>query len=341
MEKGRLGPFFFFIVYLLENGYTMIYLKKFDNHAQYEAYASSALIRPNVSHCVAEDDMHYSPYVPDYSNKYLTFTALESGTFSFSGQSIQYSLDDGGTWATLASGVNTPTVAAGNKILWKATGLTPTSNGIGKFSATGNFDVEGNVMSLYYGDDFVGQTNLTGKNYAFKFLFDSITKVVNAKNLSLPATTLSNNCYMNMFQGCTSLVTAPELPATTLAEGCYVAMFVRCTSLTTAPELPATTLMGGCYMGMFEECTSLTTTPELPVTALVASCYRQMFRNCTNLNSITCLATDISTNNCTLNWVDGVAATGTFTADCHAAWTRGANGIPYGWTKITVGDCPE
>lgn len=211
--------------------------------------------------------------------------------------------------------------------------MTPTSNGIGKFSATGNFDVEGNVMSLYYGDNFIGQTNLTGKNYAFKWLFDSITKVVNAKNLSLPATTLSNNCYMNMFQGCTSLVTVPKLPATTLAESCYGGMFLYCVNLTTAPELPATTLMGGCYMSMFENCTSLTTAPELPVTVLVASCYRQMFRNCTNLNSITCLANDISANNCTINWVDGVAASGTFTKAANiSSWTTGANGIPTGWT---------
>ena len=30
------------------------------------------------------------------------------------------------------------------------------------------------------------------------------------------------NCYYNLFYGCTSLTTAPELPATTLASGCYL-----------------------------------------------------------------------------------------------------------------------
>ena len=35
-----------------------------------------------------------------------------------------------------------------------------------------------------------------------------------------------------MFEGCTSLVNAPELPATTLARGCYDLMFKGCTSLT-------------------------------------------------------------------------------------------------------------
>ena len=41
----------------------------------------------------------------------------------------------------------------------------------------------------------------------------------------LPAETLSNACYINMFEGCTSMVTAPTLPALTLANQSYQAMF--------------------------------------------------------------------------------------------------------------------
>ena len=76
-----------------------------------------------------------------------------------------------------------------------------------------------------------------------------------------------------MFEGCTSLTTAPELPATTLAEWCYCRMFWKCTSLTSAPELPATTLAEQCYCCMFGECTSLTSAPELPATTLANCCY--------------------------------------------------------------------
>ena len=36
-----------------------------------------------------------------------------------------------------------------------------------------------------------------------------------------------------MFNGCTSLTTAPELPATTLANGCYSNMFMNCSNLNT------------------------------------------------------------------------------------------------------------
>ena len=94
---------------------------------------------------------------------------------------------------------------------------------------------------------------------------------------------VSDYCYFSMFDGCTSLTTAPELPATTLANACYAGMFMNCTSLTTAPELPATTLANYCYLSMFYGCSSLTTAPSLPATTLDVDCYNSMFRGCTNL----------------------------------------------------------
>ena len=269
----------------------------------------------------------------DYENEYLTFVALESGTFKFSGNSINYSLDSGSTWTSLASDTNSPTVTAGNKIMWKAE-LTPNSSiGIGTFSSTGRFDVESNAMSLLYGDNFSDQTSLSGKDNAFKNLFNGCTTVVSAENLILPATTLADSCYDHLFYYCTSLTTAPQLPATTMAFFCYNYMFIGCKSLTTAPELPATTLAYGCYGNMFEGCSGLTSAPVLSATTLAKNCYAYMFRYCTSLNSITCLATDISASNCTNNWVSGVASNGTFTkAASMTSWTSGNNGIPNNWT---------
>ena len=38
------------------------YLKLFNNHTQYETYIqTNGIIRPNVSHCVSEKEMHYNP----------------------------------------------------------------------------------------------------------------------------------------------------------------------------------------------------------------------------------------------------------------------------------------
>ena len=245
---------------------------------------------------------------PDYSTMYLTFEAIESGTFSFTND-ISYSLDEGETWTTLNANTNSPTVTAGNSIMWKGN-FTPQGNeSIGTFSATGNFNAYGNVMSLLYGDNFVGQTDLTGKDWAFALLFLENAQIINAQNLILPATTLASYCYSNMFFDCTSLTTAPALPATTLANSCYQEMFYSCTSLTTAPALSATTL--------------------------VNSCYYYMFNGCTSLEEITCFATNITASNCIQNWVEGVSSTGTFKKNsAMSSWTTGVNGIPSGWTVV-------
>ena len=287
--------------------------------------------------CEQEEDVHYNPIIPhDYSQDYLTFVALEDGTFTFSGNAMQYSIDDGATWQTLASNTASPTVAAGNKIMWKQTGLVGKSQtGIGKFISTGRFNCEGNAMSLHYGDNFIGQTDLPNRESAFEALFKSCTNIVSCENLVLPATTLSRRTYFSMFSGCTSLTTPPSIiPATTFLDSMSCQnMFRGCTSLMTAPQLPATTLGYNCYSYMFHGCTSLTTAPALPAATLTSSCYSYMFYGCTSLNSITCLATDISESMCTSSWVNGVASSGTFTkAASMTSWTTGVDGIPTGWT---------
>lgn len=257
------------------------------------------------------DTLIYSGSTPptphDYSQDYLTFRALEDGTFSFSTSGMSYSVDNGSTWTELAASANTPTVASGSTILWKSTKTAVTNNGIGTFGSSGNFEVEGNIMSLEYGDNFSGQTSLTA-TYAFFKLFNALANLKNAENLVLPATTLTNYCYQYMFQGCRNLTTAPSI-------------------------LPATTLSTGCYWYMFNSCTSLTESPVLPAATLTQYCYRYMFQNCYALSAVTCLATDISANNCTQYWITSVPASGTFyKASTMDDWTTGDNGIPSNWT---------
>ena len=147
-----------------------------------------------------------------------------------------------------------------------------------------------------------------------------------------------------MFNGCSSLTTAPELPAITLGEGCYDSMFAYCTSLVTAPSvLPATTLANKCYQFMFYGCTALTTAPVLPATTLARYCYYHMFYRCSNLNYIKAMFTTTPSgtgpNYYTQNWVSGVAATGTFVKNSAAQWNvTGVHGIPNGWTVQTASE---
>jgi hypothetical protein len=197
-------------------------------------------------------------------DKYLTFVVANGNTkFKLSGNSVSYSLDSGTTWASLASDTYSPVISSGSTIMWKATNPTINGdNGIGRFYSSGStFDVEGNIMSLLYGDNYEGQTALQGDNQ-FRELFDSNTKLINASGVTLPATAMTANCYRSMFGNCSNLVSGPtELPATTLADSCYRYMFAK-TKVAIAPSiLPATTLAENCYYQMYSQ-TSITTAPS-------------------------------------------------------------------------------
>lgn len=88
---------------------------------------------------------------------------------------------------------------------------------------------------------------------------------------------------------------------------------------------------------MFENCSNLTTAPELPATTLAEKSYRYMFSGCTLLNEIKCNATDISATDCTEEWLDGVASSGTFYKNANmSSWTTGISGIPSNWTTQNI-----
>ena len=188
-------------------------------------------------------------------------------------------------------------VSTGNKVAFYGTAekyLDTTISG-----GTAQCYIYGNIMSLINATDFASATALT-EQAAFQRLFNENTCLLShpSKKLVLPAITLTNNCYTNMFYGCTGLTTAPELPATTLANYCYSYMFSGCTGLTTAPALPATTLAVGCYTYMFKGCAGLTTAPALPATTLANSCYASMFNGCAGLTTAPALPATILANYC-------------------------------------------
>ena len=316
---------------------------------------------PSGSAFESSDDPGPDPH--DYSKDYFTLVALENTTISINvpNGGLSYSLNSGSTWST-KSGSFTVDVQNGETLLLKGdvafNGATQQSTPY--IQSTGNYSVEGNIMSLSYEDDFVDKKTIQTNN-EYGYFFTKDTKLISAENLVLPATTLTKSCYSDMFKQCSSLTTAPELPATTLAQSCYYEMFRDCTSLTVAPELPATTLAKNCYQSMFygctllttapelpatelveqcydsmfSVCTSLTTAPELPATILAEDCYAKMFMYCTNLNYIKALFLTTPGRDLTTGWVSNVSATGTFVRNENATWSVvGVNGIPNGWDVI-------
>ena len=281
----------------------------------------------------------------DFSAEPLTFNILSPGTISWvasntaSKKTIDYNLNDG-DWTSITS--NTEgikiTVNHGDKIQFRGDNTAYCGDNpdlCSTFSgSTAEFEVEGNIMSLINSTNFTTATTLES-NFTFGGLFGDCTGLTSAENLILPATTLAIGCYFTMFDGCTSLTTAPKLPATTLAMGRYVSMFQGCTKLTTAPALPVTSLAMLCYQYMFQGCSSLTSAPELPATALTEACYVSMFNGCTKLTTAPALpATTLATScyqsmfqNCTsLTKAPALPAT-ILTQGCYSSMFNGCTSL--------------
>lgn len=274
-----------------------------------------ALSRADHSAALLSDDSSSIPLT-------LEFTAAGSITITNPWSTLKYTVNDG----TLTAYSAAITVANGDKVCFYAE-RSESGRVVNSFYIPMNIGcdadcyVYGNIMSLVTlnvnGSWDKTATVLTDEN-AFYSLFKDNTHIKNhaSKYLVLPATTLSAWCYWEMFRGCTGLTELPKnmLPATTLSDCCYTNMFDGCTNLVKAPDLPAPTLKQNSY--------------------------KSMFYGCSSLKSITCLATNISANWCLSNWVDGVAASGTFTkAASMESWTIGSTaGIPAGWVVVNAGN---
>jgi len=306
---------------------------------KYLCVAALALVGALTTGCSSDEpdlDVVMPPAASDSVslNTPLTLEAKEAGaqvTFTFSDRKasgvVEYSTD-GTSWSTYTGGTPITLNSVGDKVMFRSNCAKYDQSNI---SCDKDCYVYGNVMSLISPTDFATATELT-EIYTFRDLFKKNMHIVNhdSKPLSLPATTLTIGCYAYMFEGCTNLETAPALPATKLYDYCYQSMFGGCNKLTTAPDLPATKLANhcyqkmfkycwslctapstlpatklaiGCYESMFQNCGSLQTAPALPATKLDHYCYQSMFEGCDKLSSVTCLATDITANNCLRDWL--------------------------------------
>lgn len=120
----------------------MIYLKTFQNHSEYEQYVAEHELLPNVSMCINEEDIHYTP-VPDIFNGY---------------EHVDLDLPSGTMWAKCNLGADTET-ELGLYFQWAdSQGYKTTEIG----NATGKKPF--NWSDYKYGDASSGSSGLTKYN---------------------------------------------------------------------------------------------------------------------------------------------------------------------------------
>ena len=254
----------------------------------------------------------------NYSSKYFTVTNTSSTKNSISIKTkfdnwrhvVYISTDNGSTWnyrTVTTPGASLATLDPGGSVMIKHTGA------MGKYTsivaerycctivATQNFTVSGNIASLCFGDDFNTGSTLTMPESAYYGLFYDSTYLVSAENLYFGDYTSVNKYSMyQMFYGCTSLATLPDLSnIKTVGESGMDYMFYNCTSMATPPDLSKITSVGDYGMrSMFNGCKALTTPPDLSnMTTVGTYGMYQMFYNCTALTTGPVLSNITTVNN--------------------------------------------
>ena len=218
------------------------HLTNFDKHSNYDIYITGTnKIYPNVSYCQDNNEVHYNI---NYKTKYFTIKSLQNGniiswkaTHDDILKTISVSLDNGNTWTDYTSSIDDngtviATLNKGEKLIIKGTNATygtyvssPAAAHYNNIICSKKFIVQGNAMSLVNGDDFVDKVVLTG-TYTFYYLFNNSTNLIHAKNLILPATTLTNACYAAMFNGCSNLNYIKAMFTTDPNSGSYTSSWV-------------------------------------------------------------------------------------------------------------------
>lgn len=188
-------------------------------------------------------------------DEYFTIESLEdecvisltdrAGISEGIGGVVWYSINNSHwTWDNLSK--NPITLKKGYKVRFK------NNTSMGTFVITKKCKILGSIMSLCFMDDFKNKTSL--ESHKFPELFKGCNTIVSVDKGFLPATTLSDSCYRDMFYGCTNLVEAPVLPATILTYQCYFQMFHGCTKLNyikmLATDIPSGDRLNGWVYGV-------------------------------------------------------------------------------------------
>jgi hypothetical protein len=182
-----------------------------------------------------------------------------------------------------------------------AAGLNKLANYV-KFVIEGKAAASGNIMSLIKGSGFQDLKEIPNE-YCFAHLFEGCSTLVTAP--MLPATVLQPSCYRDMFAKCTALTTAPKFRAQKLAEYCCYEMFDGCKALTSVSNFPDVELAEFCFNTMFRGCTALTKAPVLPAKKLAKACYSNMFKSCTALEKAPELPAVVLEESCYARMFDG------------------------------------
>ena len=233
------------------------YIKLFQNHTQYEAYKNSAdYIRPNVSYCEDNKDVHYNPWEETRVVAKYNVTSTSSTINILNSSSVSYFTE------IEIDGVVQPSVVYSYKFdtlgehTVKYTLADPTRIDSMAFYNTG-------LVSVIIPD---GVTNINTQAFSFCRSLTSVT-------IPNSVTSISGSVFSN----CTNL-TSVTIPDSVTSIGSSA--FYYCSGLTSVVIPNSVTSIN---YGVFDSCRSLT---SVTIPDSVISIGNNAFRYCSSLTSV-------------------------------------------------------
>ena len=202
-------------------------------------------------------------------------------------------------------------------------------------NTTGAFDIavkKNDVVQLYSLNSSLGGNSVAGARGGTRAVDDG-AKYINIRP-SMKTEIFGN--VMSLLKGKDGFADADALEAKNTFYGLFAGAEKLVNDADRQLVLPATTLQEGCYQDMFNGCKGIEKAPELPAPTLEKNCYQEMFYDCSKLNSVKCLATDISAENSTKDWLGkaGSEATSEKVIETVVPMTPNSDdGVPAGWTE--------
>jgi len=256
------------------------YLKLFENHTQYETFigggGDTPFVKPNVSHCIEENEVHYNP-IPIMTVKYnVTDTSSQTKLCNRTGYFSVMEIDG----VVQPSVVSEYTFSTTGEHIVKYTLVDDTTIGNNAFqycSDITSVTIPNSVKSI-------GNNAFQGCHMTSVTIPNSVTSIgVDAfSNCSgLTSVTIGNSVTsigVRAFSTCTSL-TSVTIPNSVTSIGGYA--FGGCTGLTSVTIGNSVTSIVG---QVFQGCTGLT---SVTIGNSVTSIGDRAFQNCTSLTSVT------------------------------------------------------
>ena len=198
-------------------------------------------------------------------------------------------------------------------------------------NTTGAFDIavkKNDVVQLYSLNSSLGGNSVAGARGGTRAVDDG-AKYINIRP-SMKTEIFGN--VMSLLKGKDGFADADALEAKNTFYGLFAGAEKLVNDADRLLVLPATTLQEGCYQDMFNGCKGIEKAPELPAPTLEKNCYQEMFYDCSKLNSVKCLATDISAENSTKDWLGkaGSEATSEKVIETQVPM----DDVPADWTEV-------